>query len=77
MSHRLDNLAAGVQSTATEHTPELMRRIQNGDDIDVDTAVPGTPIVRCDARRRDQCKAVLLTLLGHAIEAERTPVGSG
>ena len=34
--------------------------------------VPGTPVVLCDARRRDSVKKVLVTLISHAITKNRT-----
>jgi signal recognition particle receptor subunit beta len=42
------------------------------DALDVD---PQTPVIRCDARSEDACRKTLLTLVDHAIQAERTYLG--
>ncbi|MEV0590779.1 hypothetical protein [Nonomuraea cavernae] len=38
---------------------------------------PEIPIVRCDARRRDSGKEVLITLVEHAMRRAAIPVGTG
>ncbi len=42
------------------------------DALDVD---PGTPVIRCDARSKEACRHALLTLVDHAIQAERAYLG--
>jgi signal recognition particle receptor subunit beta len=37
---------------------------------------PGVPIVRCDARRRDSSRDVLVTLVEHALRMGASPVGT-
>ncbi|MER7499115.1 ATP/GTP-binding protein [Nonomuraea pusilla] len=37
---------------------------------------PDTPVVRCDARRRDSGKEVLITLVEHAMNRGASPVGT-
>jgi signal recognition particle receptor subunit beta len=38
---------------------------------------PGVPIVRCDARRRESGRDVLVTLVEHAMRMGASPVGAG
>jgi signal recognition particle receptor subunit beta len=37
---------------------------------------PEIPIVRCDARRRDSGREVLIALMEHAMRVGETPVGT-
>ncbi|MFI9504048.1 GTP-binding protein [Nocardia sp. NPDC052566] len=54
---------------APQYTTDEVR-----DALDLD---PGTPVLLCDARSRESCKNVLLTLVEHLIErAGRAPVAS-